>query len=235
MPGDTENVMGHVSSIVHDFCQLINPKNVLGANSSTPAPITPSTHMTSRIQLSPPSNTPSKLRRYLHYAEEHLGVRNATTYEDSLDREGYGPDILSLVEDKALIECGLTPGDAICLKRGANEWWNGPDAKRQKQDTPQGQSGSTPNMEPEYSIRFEKRLADGGCVSFFSSGLMSGRHPKKFSWWYYNQITRDVEPVPVGKVPVLDPQYYDDSFGGGVEEEDSDENAGAGDSGDIAK
>ena len=52
------------------------------------------------------------------------------TYEDSLAREGYGPDILPEVDNKALVECGLTPGDAIRLKHGARDWWNGPEAKR---------------------------------------------------------------------------------------------------------
>ena len=92
--------------------------------------MTPAAHHTSQIQSSPPKNTPSKLLRYLQHAEKHLGVQNAVTYEDSLAREGYGPDILPEVDNKALVECGLTPGDAIRLKHGARDWWNGPEAKR---------------------------------------------------------------------------------------------------------
>lgn len=56
-------------------------------------------------------------------------------------------------------------------------------------------------------------------------------HPKKYSWWYYNAITRAVEQVPVGSVPVLEPHFYEDSFGGGFENEEDemdDEAAGGG-------
>jgi hypothetical protein len=42
----------------------------------------------------PPINTPSKMRRYLEYAEQHLGVDNATTHEHRLVQESFGPDIL---------------------------------------------------------------------------------------------------------------------------------------------
>ncbi len=148
------------------------------------------------------------------------------TYEDSLAREGYGPDILPEVDNKALVECGLTPDDAIRLKCGARDWWNGPEAKHTQQDIFQNWTATE-----KYPIHFEKCFANGGSVSFFGSGLMKdGRPSKKYSWWYYNTITHAGEQVPVGSVPVLE-HFYEDSFGGRFENKEDkmdDEAAGGG-------
>ena len=142
-------------------------------------------------------------------------------HEFSLASHGYGPDILEDVADKALISCGLTAGDAIRLKRGASDWWNGPEAKRRKttDSTPTDASeyaifAHEPPQESynrsDYSIRFEKHFHDGGSQSLFGSGITPGRVRKsaKFSWYYFNQVTRRTEPVPEGYVPTLDPVEY---------------------------
>ena len=114
-------------AIIKNVYKLITSSNTPG----TQVPSTPLLAPAAAILTtsSPPRNSPSKLGRYLDYASEKLGVRDANAYEEALACEGYGPDILPYVEDKVLLECGLTPGDAICLKRGAAEWWNSSDAK----------------------------------------------------------------------------------------------------------
>ena len=123
-----------------------------------------------------------------------------------------------MVEDKALVECGLTPGDAIRLKCGVTEWWNGPEAKRSRTESTNTQLfASSPKPKAiEYDIRFEKRYVGGGCMSFFGSGLVtSKRRKKEYVWWYHNPVTRCLEQVLDGYVPHLDPHYYEDdlSFG----------------------
>ena len=52
-------------------------------------------------------------------------MRNALLHYSPLTCKGYGPDILEDVPTQDLIDAsiGLTPGDAICLKRSAQEWW----------------------------------------------------------------------------------------------------------------
>ncbi|KIK24630.1 hypothetical protein PISMIDRAFT_10069 [Pisolithus microcarpus 441] len=45
---------------------------------------------------------------------------------------GISPDILPDVDDKLLSEFGISPGDAICLKKGSMAWWNGPDANHKQ-------------------------------------------------------------------------------------------------------
>jgi hypothetical protein len=165
--------------------------------------------------MSPIKNTPTKLNRYLRYAEEHLGVKNATRHEFSLASHGYGPDILEEVADNDLITCGLTAGDAIRLKRGASKWWKGPEAKRRKTtaDDEYAVLSEVPQESynrSDYSIRFEKRFHTGGSHSLFGSGITPGRVQKSanFSWYYFNQVTRRTEPVPEGHVPILDPVEY---------------------------
>ena len=67
--------------------------------------------------LSPPHSMPSKLSRFLSYAETHLGIKNMHLHEDSLHTLGFGPDILHLVEDNVLKDIGFIPGDVIHLKQ----------------------------------------------------------------------------------------------------------------------
>lgn len=93
-------------------------------------------------------------------------------YERRLMDEGYGPDILSEVNNKDLVTCGLTAGDAICLKRGAANWWMSSDAKQSKPEAPVGVAKPSWDEEEqiEYNIHFEKRFAGGSSESVFGSG-----------------------------------------------------------------
>jgi hypothetical protein len=207
---DGEGSLAYVSSILHDVRMLIAP----AADKMVPA--TPAPSVPPAI-TSPVKNTPTKLTRYLRYAEEKLGINNATTHEFSLALQGYGPDILAVVEEKDLVACGLTAGDAIRLKRGAVDWWNSPEAKRPRLMPAVDEFAPFANEEiPEsynkdnYSIRFEKRFHSGGSESVFGSEIVQGRNRKShdFSWYYFNQVTRRTEPVPEGYIPVLDPVMY---------------------------
>ncbi|KAG8216760.1 hypothetical protein J3R82DRAFT_7002, partial [Butyriboletus roseoflavus] len=55
---------------------------------------------------------------FLKYAETNLGVSNATTYEHKLTTQHIGPDILSEISDKTLLDIGIPTGNIICLKKG---------------------------------------------------------------------------------------------------------------------
>ena len=50
-------------------------------------------------------------------------MKNASCHEFSLANEGYGPDILHLVEDKTLCALRIPAGDVLCLKQAAPLWW----------------------------------------------------------------------------------------------------------------
>ncbi|KAH9983640.1 hypothetical protein BJV77DRAFT_1072745 [Russula vinacea] len=84
-----------VTSIASFFGTLTNLINTAN-NSSTP-PQTPSStrEMSSasqhKVSPSPHLSTPSKLHRYLSYAERHLGIHDASRYESFLAKENYGP------------------------------------------------------------------------------------------------------------------------------------------------
>ncbi len=56
---------------------------------------------------SPQVPTPSDISRFLKYAEEKLGVKNARVYEGSFKHYHYGPDILHKVPDDKLLAVGL--------------------------------------------------------------------------------------------------------------------------------
>jgi hypothetical protein len=113
-----------MASIVQGLVAMVQPAPC----HSDPAPSTPEKRPTHSAAESAPSspvcNTPSKLSRFLKYAEEQLGVHAATGYEENFHAHGYEPDILHLVEDSALQHIGLSEGDIIRLKKNALRWWN---------------------------------------------------------------------------------------------------------------
>jgi hypothetical protein len=74
--------------------------------------------------LTPILNTPTKLPRFLSYAETHLGVRDVHQYEEKLSAMGFGPDILHVVDDKVLTDIGISLGDTIRIKQHSLTWWN---------------------------------------------------------------------------------------------------------------
>lgn len=100
----------------------------------------PKTPHRAPVEPSSPRPTPTKLPRFLKYAEEQLGVDLATSYEFQMKTNGYGPDILHLVDDSKLVGIGLSQGDAIRLKRGAPAWYRSADAKRPRMSSDEGAS-----------------------------------------------------------------------------------------------
>lgn len=114
------------------------PSTITSHQSSSATPSTPPHHS---VQL--PIPTPTKLTRFLAYAEANLGVQNAPALELSLKMKGYGPDILHLVEDSKLCSLGMSPGDVLRLKRGAPEWYSSPNAKRPRVDDGDQAAGLT--------------------------------------------------------------------------------------------
>ena len=170
----------------------------------------PPSSLAAVVSSSPPKNSPTKLPRFLQYAEEHEGIQNATMFEFSLSEKGFGPDVIMMddIDKNDLISCGLNAGDALCLKRAACTWWTSPDAKRTRQHSP------TLNrpicIDDRERIHFEKRYAnDSGSVSVFGPGIIPGqnRQAKKIVWWFYNSASRAVEKVLDGFIPNIDPEY----------------------------
>jgi hypothetical protein len=129
---------------------------------STPVPTIRA--FASVLTQSPAILTPSKLTRFLEYAEQELGVSQAMMYESSLHSIGAGLDILVEIADQELARIGLTPGDIIRLKKGSVTWWNGPLAKNELMDSTKRKRSDTTNSEiPEdRRYQYEKRYHDGG-------------------------------------------------------------------------
>lgn len=121
---------------------------------TAPALTMPVHHVLER-SASLPVPSPSKLMRFLRYAETELHVENATAFEQRLAAQHIGPDILPEIEDKILaMEIGILAGDIVHLKKGSITWWNGPEAKRKHRITDQS-SASQPGS-PMYSSSQEK-------------------------------------------------------------------------------
>jgi hypothetical protein len=85
-------------------------------------------------------NTPTKLPRFLHYARDTLGIKDAPLFEATMAHKGFGPDILHLVPDTDLREIGFSIGDTIRLKNSASTWLqaerNGNNSRKRKACNP---------------------------------------------------------------------------------------------------
>ncbi|KAG6913277.1 hypothetical protein DXG01_008213 [Tephrocybe rancida] len=210
-PSGSQDGLAHVSSIFGSLTTL------LGQTVPHSIPSTPIQQQQQPL-ASPAKNTPSKLSRFLSHAETALGITHASSYLEPLERNGYGPDVISAVEDSALSDLGLKPGDVIRLKRGAQAWWNSPEAKRQRTSSPHLSPSPPPHN--THAIRFEKHYADGGLASFFGSSMIDGRNVRSadYTWWYYSKEECKMLKVPDGKVPLLAEEYV-----GAREAEDPDD------------
>jgi len=188
-----------------------------------PVPSTPNNKSVDAASAlpSPPRNTPSKLLRFLQYAEDTLGICGVTGHEESFRIHGYGPDILHLVDNATLRGIGLSDGDVIRLKQNALQWWNlaSESKKRKRPDADVG--GSTrpnpgpPRTPPSIKVRFEKKFHDGGAARLYGPRISPGkpRVGQDYDWLYFCEARQRFVPLPDGYVPVLDGvEDLDDDF-----------------------
>ncbi|KAK7026968.1 hypothetical protein R3P38DRAFT_2479672, partial [Favolaschia claudopus] len=109
-------------------------------------------------------------------AETKLGVSNARMFETGLRENGYGPDILNVVESKELEALGISKGNVIRLKAGAESWWKSSDAKRKRTESESaGNSGTGIGQDvtvtPSKRVAYEVRYKDGGSSRLFGPRL----------------------------------------------------------------
>lgn len=197
--GDLAQIISNVASIAR--APLIPPTT----------PTRPRTSSSASIIPSPTRNTPSKLTRFLEYAETHLSVENARLHEEGLRILGFGPDILHLVEDSVLKDVGFTPGDVIRLKQNSQQWWNSADAKRKRSMSTSQMPPQTQTTPPNKRVAFEKRYHDGGGYRLFGPKMVEGDLPldDSFEWYYFCKARDTMVPLPFGFVPVLDGEVHE--------------------------
>jgi hypothetical protein len=201
--------LAHVASIVQGLVAMVQP-------APHPAPSTPNNKSNAPSAPSPPRNTPSKLSRFLEYAEESLGVHGATAYEETFRNRGYGPDILHLVDGTTLQGIGLSEGDVIRLKQNSLHWWNieSESKKRKRPDEDSGRSThpTGPSTPPNIKVRFEKRFHNnGGSARLYGPRITPGRQPpgQDFDWAYFCEARGRFVPLPDNYIPILDGMYVE--------------------------
>ncbi|KAJ7939579.1 hypothetical protein B0H13DRAFT_1850362 [Mycena leptocephala] len=208
-----------------------------------PPAAAPSTPKATHINESPAVPSPTKLPRFLEHAEKNLGVSNARSFEPLMRQNGYGPDIMHLLDNQALLDCGMNMGDALRMKAGSVDWWKGPDAKRKRADSEVGPihasittaSGSTvvstrsaqndPGTPPSKKISFERRYDEegggGGASRFFGPRITPVKGSQSVAdknIWLL--AAGSWIPMPLGYRPVQDYEF---------EEEEDDKEDGTGD------
>jgi hypothetical protein len=146
---------------------------------------------------------PTKLTRFLEYAQDKLGIVNTPAYKDRLHLKGFGPDILHRINQDALIDLGIMPGDAIHLQDNALKWWNSAAAKHKHASVDKPTINSTP---PNKHIQFEKHYHDGGKAILWGSKLVEcnfDSHGTNFQWHYHSYAHDAVVPIPPGYAPLF--------------------------------
>ncbi|KAJ7355940.1 hypothetical protein DFH08DRAFT_803871 [Mycena albidolilacea] len=218
-------VVGHLATIVTALAG--GPAAALPTHSAVPS--TPKGARLEPAAQSPPIPSPTKLTRFLQHAETKLGVMNALSFEPMMLRNGYGPDIMHLIEDKDLMEqCGMTKGDALRLKAGATGWWKGPDAKRKRSDSDSlpitatsastsvsqasGSSVIEPATPPSKKVSFEHRFEEGGGTRFWGPRITPVSSPTAYDKAIWMLAAGSWIPVPLGYRAVHDFEHLDDEM-----------------------
>ena len=182
-PSSGDSTLVSISQILSSFASITQMQF---SHQSLPTIPTHSQDLTaSSTVLLPVINTPSKLHRFLEYAETHLGIPNAWSYKQCLEEMGYAPNILHLVDNSTLKDIGIKPGDVICLKQNSLLWLNSFSSKC-KQDNHVPFAPSTP---PNKMVCFEKQFYDGGAAQVYGLHIVDaeGNMPKDltFDWFYF--------------------------------------------------
>lgn len=222
--------LGTIHSIFGVFNSLLNRENrhSQGSNTqATPAPaVNSNTPKTTGLD-SPLANTPTKLRRFLEYAEEK-GVSDVTELEQLFQARGFRPDIIEHLSKEDLAELAISRGDGIRLQKLAPKWWEMEKMRPKKRKAAEafGENANSPHRDrpdpPPVSIRFEKHWIDKetrtlseGSASYFRSGFCPGRAHEDvdYCWWYFSQEVQASVPVPASYLPVLDGEYANELVG----------------------
>jgi hypothetical protein len=195
--------LGHLLVLMSSLEQIINGTKV------DVAPVVIQSPPTTVTRSSPPIVSPSKLRKFLLHAEENLGVHHATAFEAPMRLKGFGPDILHLVKDEALVDIGFTEGDVIRLKLGSNDWWKSPEAKRKCTDTVTTNfsvGGSDSAKRQKNIIRYERiYVEDGGMHTFWGPPLEPGETTfTDMETKYFDEAHGDFVPIPHGFTAIMD-------------------------------
>ncbi|KAI6039278.1 hypothetical protein EDC04DRAFT_2568488 [Pisolithus marmoratus] len=148
----------------------------------------------------------TQLSHFLHHAETNLGICNATQFKHSLELQGIGLDILAKVDDKILIDAGISIGNIIHLKCRYTVWWNSVDAKWKCSNTEvSAHSTDLPAHPPTKKVAYEKQYFEGGVYQFSSPAM---RHddspnylfiiPRDHTLHYECDVHDQWLPVPTG-------------------------------------
>ncbi|KIM83494.1 hypothetical protein PILCRDRAFT_6924 [Piloderma croceum F 1598] len=207
-PSTPGNNLAAFASIFSDIRGLV--QGVQRAAGPVSTSTTPSSSHTwqnvSTSEQSPTCPSPSQLTRFLRHCEDDLGIADVAFYESPLHRKLYGPDILHKVNNKALEDIGISPGNIIHLKDAAIPWYNGPSAKKRKiasrNEVEQGQAKKP-------LVVYEKRWFDmegnqTGASCFWGPTMEGGKEHlgPGLQIWYKCEACQDWFIIPHGFVVV---------------------------------
>ena len=191
-----------------DFAkQLTQPNHPIGISSAAAAPHTPKRQRTElRLDESPPTlppPSPSDIPRFLKYAKDNLGIKDAAHYVDGLRDKHLGPDVLDKADIKELtgFDIAMPYGDALRLQAAAPSWWKSR-TKRAREDY-ESDPSFTPiprdSPIPPATIRIRVKYPDGGEASYWVPLLIRGDQREHDTYTQcYDEATNNWTPIPDG-------------------------------------
>lgn len=206
---DSLAVVAQLATTVLDFAKQLtqppHPTSISSVAAAQPAPHTPKRRRTelseSPSSLPPPS--PSDIPRFLKYAKDNLGIKDAAHYVDGLRDKHLGPDVLDKADIQELtgFDIGMPYGDALRLQAAAPSWWKSR-TKRAREDY---ESDPTFNPVPPdppttpATIRIRVKYPDGGEASYWVPSLIRGDQREHDNYTQcYDQATDNWIPIPDG-------------------------------------
>lgn len=89
--------------------------------------------------------------------------------------QGYGPNILHLIDDATLLAQGLSEGDVIHLKQNSLQWWNHKLESKKRKQPDQDVGGPAMPIQPQpelhappnIKVQFKKRFHDEGAARLY--------------------------------------------------------------------
>ncbi|KAH8980224.1 hypothetical protein EDB86DRAFT_2813883, partial [Lactarius hatsudake] len=198
-------VIAQLATSVLDFAkQLAQPPHSAGVSPMT-VPNTPKRQRTelrpdtvSPSSLPPPS--PSDIPRFLKYAKDNLGIKDAACYVDGLRDKHLGPDILDQADIQELtgFDISMPYGDALRLRAAAPSWWKSR-TKRAREDF-EGDPTFTPIPVPvNPTLHIRVNYPDGGEASYWVPSLIRGDQREHDHYTqYYDGESKTWLPIPEG-------------------------------------